>query len=172
MKSSTPNRSHALSRFLAISAVALALPFSALAADRCGDRADRGERGNDNRPGYSMHHRQGMMADLRGIDLSAAQVTQLAALRDEQKKLSGEKRLALREQHDALHKLVMSDAYTPAAAAEIIGKIGALQTEMAKQHAEHSNKLFKLLTPEQRTRMQQNELTGPSSIGKKGPRGR
>ena len=167
MTSNTPNRSHALSRFLAVSALALALPFSAMAADRCGDRASRG---NDDRAGYSMHHRQGMMPDLRGIDLSAAQVTQLSALRDEQKKQFAEKGLALREQHDALHKLVNSDAYTPAAAAEIIGKIGALQTEMAKQHAEQSNKIFKLLTPEQRTRMQQYKLTG--GMGHKGMRGR
>lgn len=167
MTSNTPNRSHALSRFLAVSALALALPFSAMAADRCGDRAGRG---NDDRPGYSMHHRQGMMPDLRGIDLSAAQVAQLSAQRDEHRKQFAEKGLALREQHDALHKLVMSDAYTPAAAAEIIGKISALQTEMAKQHAEQSNKLYKLLTPEQRTRMQQNELTG--GMGHKGMRGR
>ena len=171
MTSNTPNRSHALSRFLTISAVALALPFSAMAADRCGDRAGRGDH---DRPGVAMHH-QGMMTNLRGIDLSAAQVTQLSALRDEQKKLSGEKHLALREQRDALHKLVNSDSYTPAAAAEIIGKIGALQTEMAKQHAEQSNKIYKLLTPEQRTRMQQNELTGAGSMdhmGRKGMRGR
>ena len=171
MNSNTLNQSQprSLSRFLAISAVTLALPFSALAADRCGDRADRGDQ---DRAGYSMHHRQGMMPDLRGIDLSAAQVAQLSALRDEQKKQFAEKGLALREQHDALHKLVNSDAYTPAAAAEIIGKIGALQTEMAQQHAEQSNKIFKLLTPEQRTRMQQNELTGPGPMGHKGMRGR
>jgi len=158
-----------ISRILAISSIALALPLSALAADRC---TDRGARGDRDRPAMSMNHEHGMMSDLRGIDLSAAQVAQLSAQRDEQKKLFAEKSLALREQRDALHKLVMSDAYTPAAAAEIIAKIGAAQTEMAKLHAEQGNKLYKLLTPEQRTKMQQNELTGFGPMDHKGMRGR
>ena len=148
-----------LSRFLAVSAVALALPLSALAA---GHNMDRGGRGDNDRGGFSMHHEQGM----RGIDLTAAQVTQLSAMRDEQKKLITEKHQALRDQHDALHKLVMSDAYTPAAANEIITKISAAQTEMTKLHAEQANKLYKLLTPEQRTKMQQNELLGNGPMGR------
>lgn len=155
-----------VSRFLAVSAVALALPLSALAADRCMDRgAERGDR-----PAFAMHHGHGMMANLRGIDLTPAQVAQLSAMRDEQKKVFHDKFQGLREQHDALHKLVMSDAYTPAAAAEIIAKIDAAQTEMMKLHAEQSNKIYKLLTPEQRTKMQQNELTGGGPMGHKGMR--
>jgi len=157
------------SRFLTISSIALALPLSALATDRC---TDRGARDDHDRSAMSMHHERGMIPNLRGIDLSAAQVAQLSALRDEQKKLFSEKFQALHEQHDALHKLVMSDAYTPAAAAEIIAKIGAAQTEMAKLHAEQGNKLYKLLTPEQRTKMQQNELTGFGPMEHKGMRGR
>ena len=151
-----------ISRFLAVSALALALPLSALANDH---DSDRGGRGNHDRMEFSMHQRHGM-PELRGIDLTAAQVAQLSTMRDEQKKLFAEKGQALRDQHDALHKLVMSDAYTPAAAAEIIGKIGAAQTEMAKLHAEQANKLYKLLTPEQRTKLQQNELTGHGFMGR------
>ena len=150
------------SRFLAVSAVALALPLSALAA---GHNMDCDGYGDHDRGGFSMQHEQGMPG-LRGIDLTAAQVTQLSAMRDEQKKLFTEKHQALRDQHDALHKLVMSDAYTPAAAAEIIAKIGTAQTEMAKLHAEQANKLYKLLTPEQRTKMQQNELLGNEPMGR------
>jgi len=150
-----------VSRFLAVSALALTLPLSAIAAGR---NMDRDERGEHDRGSFSMHHEQGMPG-LRGIDLTAAQVAQLSAMRDEQKKLFTENHQALRDQHDALHKLVMSDAYTPAAAAEIIAKIGAVQTEMAKLHAEQANKLYKLLTPEQRTKMQQNELLGNGPMG-------
>jgi Spy/CpxP family protein refolding chaperone len=105
------------------------------------------------------------MPDLRGIDLSAAQVSQLSALRDEQRKLFADKGQAMRDQHDAMHKLVMSEAYTPAAAAEIIARIGAARSEMAKLHAEQGNKLYKILTPEQRTRLQQNELMGRGPMG-------
>lgn len=148
-------------RYLAIGALALTLPVTALAFGR-GD----GHSGRDggSRPGIEMHHGQGM-PDLRGIDLSAAQVSELTALRDAQRKLFVEKGPAMHEQHEALRKLVMSDAYTPAAAAEIIAKIGAAQTEMAKLRAEQGNKLYKILTPEQRTRLQQNALMGGGSRG-------
>lgn len=150
-----------ISRFIAVSALVLTLPMSTLAFGRDNGHSDRG---GDNRPGMEMRHSQGM-ANLRGIDLSAAQVTQLSALRDEQKKAFTDKGQAMRDQHDALHKLVMSDAYTPAAAAEIIAKIGAAQSEMAKLRAEQGNKLYKILTPEQRTKMQQNELMGRGAMG-------
>lgn len=150
-----------ISRFIAVSALALTLPMTALAFGRDNHHS---ERGGDNRPGYEMRSGHGM-ASLRGIDLSAAQVTQLSALRDEQKKTFTDKGQGMRDQHDALHKLVMSDAYTPAAAAEIIAKISTAQNEMAKLRAEQGNKLYKILTPEQRTKMQQNELTGRGSMG-------
>ncbi len=152
-----------ISRFLAISTLALALPLSAFAV---GQRGDMNGHSSHGRSGAEMHQRQGM-PDLRGIDLSAAQVSQLSALRDEQRKAFAEKGPAMRVQRDALRKLVMSDAYTPAAAAEIIAKIGATQSEMAKLHAEQANALYKILTPEQRTRMLQNELTGGGSMGHK-----
>lgn len=149
-----------ISRFLAISSLALALPMSAFAYGH-GDRNTGGAQG---RGGVEMHQRHGM-PDLRGIDLTSAQVGQLSTLRDEQRKVFTEKGQALRDQHDALRKLTMSDAYTPAAAAEIIAKISTAQTEMAKLHAEQANKLYKILTPEQRTKMQQNELMGGGKMG-------
>ena len=149
-----------ISRFLAIGTLALALPMSAFAFGH----GDRNACASPDRSGAGMHQQQGM-PDLRGIDLTSAQVSQLSALRDEQRKAFTDKSQAMRDQHDALHKLVMSDAYTPAAAAEIITRIGTAQTEMAKLRAEQGNKLYKILTPEQRTKMQQNELMGHGSIG-------
>lgn len=151
-------------KFLAISAIALAIPFGAYAAGR-GDK-DCGPRDGD-RPNMEMM-RGGGMQGLRGIDLSADQVKQLASLREGQKKVFAEKFMAMRDLHDALHKLVTSDSYTPAAAAEIIAKTTALQGEMAQLHADQANALYKLLTPEQRTRMQQNELMGGGMMGRGG----
>ena len=144
-------------RSIAVSALVLTLPMTAFAFGR--DNGHHADRGGDNRPGIEMRHNQGM-ANLRGIDLSAAQLTQLSALRDEQKKVFADKGQAMRDQHDALHKLVMSDDYTPAAATEIIAKISVAQNEMARLRADQGNKLYKILTPEQRIRMQQNELMG------------
>lgn len=151
-----------LTRFLAVSAIALAVPLSAMAYGRDSNRCDRGD---DNRPPTEMRHKGGM-PNLRGIDLSAEQISALSKLRDEQRKLFMEKGQAMRDQHDALRKLTMSEGYTKAAAAEIIDKISVAQTEMATLRAEQANQLYKILTPEQRTKMQQNELMGD------GPRGR
>ena len=149
MKTTTP-----VTRLLTVGALALGVSLNAFAAGP--ESCDRGPR--DHAP-MSMHQRGGF-GDLRGIDLSAAQVAELRKLRDEEQKTMRDKGQALRDQHRALHDLVMSDAYTPAAAAEIIARIGTAQSEMAKLHAEGANKLYKLLTPEQRTKLQQNELVG------------
>lgn len=155
------NTQTTISRFVAVSALALgicvATPVFAGAQNQCAS-------GPNDRPPMASHHRGGF-GDLRGIDLSAEQVAQLGKLREEEKKQLREQGQALRDQHDALRKLVMSDAYTPAASAELIAKITAAQSEMAKLHAEQGNKVYKLLTPEQRTKLQQNELTGHRSMG-------
>ena len=149
-----------ISRFIAVSALAFGLSMTvpAFAAGHYG-------HGGPDRGAMQMQHGRGM-PNLNGIDLSAAQVAQLSKLRDEARKQMREQGLALRDQHDALRKLTLSDAYTPAAAAEIIAKITSAQSEMAKQRAEQGNQLYKLLTPEQRTKMQQNELTGQRPAGR------
>ena len=159
------NTKTTISRFVAVSALALgicvATPAFAGAQSQCA-------RGPNDRPPMVAHH-GGTFGDLRGIDLSAEQVAQLGKLREEARKQMREQGLALHDQHLALRKLVMSDAYTPAASAELIAKISAAQSEMAKLHAEQGNKVYQLLTPEQRTKVQQNELTGgrPSGRGNK-----
>ena len=150
------NTQTTISRFVAISALALGICVAAPALAGAQNQCERGPR---DRGAMEMHHRGGF-GDLRGIDLSADQVAQLGKLREEEKKQLREQGQSLRDQHDALRKLVMSDAYTPAASADLIAKITAAQSEMAKLHAEQGNKLYKLLTPEQRTKLAQNELTG------------
>jgi Spy/CpxP family protein refolding chaperone len=156
------NTKTTISRFVAVSALALGIslagPAFAGAQDQCA-------RGTHDRPPMAAHH-GGMFGDLRGIDLSADQVAQLGKLREEARKQMREQALALHDQHLALRKLVMSDAYTPAASAELIAKISAAQSEMARLHAEQGNKVYQLLTPEQRTKVQQNELTGGRSGGR------
>ena len=148
-----------ISRFLAISTLALALPMTALAKGNDSDRCAA-----HNRQNVEIHHGHGM-PELRGIDLTAAQVAKLTELRDAQHKTFADNAALLHEQHDALNKFVMSEAYTPEAAREIIAKIGAVQSEMARLHAEQSHKLYEILTAEQRTRLQQNELMSPRMKG-------
>ena len=161
MKSTTT-----VSRLLAASVIAFGVATSALAAapEHCGSGPD------ERAPMAMQHHHRGGFVDLRGIDLSADQVKELSRLRDEEQKTMRDQAQKLRDQHDALRKLVLSDAYTPAAAAEIIAKISSAQGEMAKLHADSANKTYKLLTPEQRTRAQQNDLTGARPAAREGKR--
>lgn len=149
-----------ISRFLAISTLVLSIPMTAFAYGN--DHGGRDGRGGS---GSATYHGQGMTS-LRGIDLNTAQTAQLTNLREEQKKLSTEMNKALHDQRDALHKLVLSETYTPTAAAEIITKMGGTRTEMAMLDAEQNNKRYKLLTPEQRTKLQQNELMGQGMRGR------
>ena len=150
------NTKTTISRFVAVSALALGISLAAPAIagtqEQCG-------RGPHDRPPMAAHH-GGMFGDLRGIDLSPEQIAQLGKLREDAKKQMREQGLALHDQHLALRKLVMSDAYTPAASAELIAKISAAQSDMAKLQAELGNKVYQLLTPEQRAKLAQNELTG------------
>lgn len=157
------NTKTTISRFVAASALALGI---SLAGPALAGAQDQCARGTHDRPPMEAQH-GGMFGDLRGIDLSADQIAQLGKLREESRKQMREQAQALHDQHLALRKLVMSDAYTPAASAELIAKISAAQSEMAKMHAEQGNKAYQLLTPEQRTKVQQNELTG----GRPGGRG-
>ncbi len=154
------NTKTTISRFVAVSALALgislAVPAIAGAQEQCA-------RGSHDRPPMEAHHRGGIFGDLRGIDLSPEQVAQLGKLREDAKKQMREQGLALHDQHLALRKLVLSDAYTPAASAELIAKISAAQSEMARLHAEQGHKVYQLLTPEQRAKLAQNELTGGRS---------
>ena len=148
-------------RFLAISMLALALPLSAFAAE-----------GEDRPEGCPKHHthRHEMQYDaglneLHGFDLSAAQVAQLAKLREEQSKTLAENARHLHERQHALNDLVMSESYTPDAAREIIAQIGAVQSEMAKLRAEQSHKVYELLTPAQRAWMRQHGVMVPGMAG-------
>ena len=157
------NTKTTLSRFVAVSALALGV---SLAAPALAGAQEQCARGPYDRPPMEAHHRGGIFGDLRGIDLSAEQIAQLGKLREEARKQMREQGQALHDQHLALRKLVMSDAYTPAAAAELIAKISAAQSDMARLHAEQGNKVYQLLTPEQRAKVQQNELTGGRSGGR------
>ena len=157
------NTQTTISRFVAVSTLALGI---SLAAPASAGTQDQCARGPHDRPPMEAHHRGGIFGDLRGIDLSPEQVAQLGKLREDAKKQMREQGQALHDQHQALRKLVMSDAYTPAAAAELVAKISAAQSDMARLHAEQGNKVYKLLTPEQRAKVQQNELTGGRSGGR------
>jgi Spy/CpxP family protein refolding chaperone len=148
----------AISRFLAVSAMALALPLSAIADGRDNNRC---ERDDNSRPTMAMRHKSGMLG-LRDIDLTAEQVGALSKQRDDSRQLFVGKIQALRDQHDALRKLTMSDSYSKDTAAQIVEKIAVAQSEMELLHAEQGNLLYKILTPEQRTRLAQNELMDSS----------
>lgn len=165
-------------RFLSISALALALPLSALAQTPAASAPAAGaapmQRGHHGHHGAGMQQ-GGHLFMLRGLDLSAAQQAQAKTLFEAQRPAFEEKSKAVREAHDALHLLVSSGKYTPEKAAELVKDITQKESAQLLFKAEQGNKLMQILTPEQRsklqTRMQEKgAMRGPMHGGRHGGR--
>ena len=174
-----------VSRFLAVSALALAVPFSALAASsdakpqepacpmmQGGDWGgshhgyrgpdDRGDRdhGRDHGSNDARDMGRGAMGGMpglpmmRGLNLSEAQRTQLQGMMEVQRKAVTEKMQAVHDARIALARLSFSDAYNTKKAGELAATLTQKESELAKLMAEQGNKVYQLLTPEQRTQVQ------------------
>ncbi|MBS1208813.1 MAG: motif family protein [Proteobacteria bacterium] len=149
-------------RFLTVSAMALALPLSALAQETASS-APAAKAGDVRRPlmahgNHGIHHgsagaAHGAMFALRGLDLSPAQREQVKALFDAQRPAFQEKSKAVHEARVALHQLSLSDKYTPERAAELAQDVAQKDSAQLLFMAEQGNKLAKILTPEQRSKM-------------------
>jgi len=154
MTSSNPT----IRRFLTVSALALALPLSALAQEAAS--APAAKAGEMRRPmmthgEHGMHHgpEGRAMFALHGLDLSTAQREQVKALFEAQRPVFQEKAKAVHEARTALHQLSLSDTYTPERATELAQDIAKKDSAQLLFMAEQGNKLAKILTPEQRSKM-------------------
>ncbi|GAB2892450.1 hypothetical protein GCM10027046_21650 [Uliginosibacterium flavum] len=162
-------------RFLTVSALALAVPLSALAqtppaasAPAAGaapmQHGQHGHRGHHGRADSGM--RGGHMFMLRGLDLSAAQQEQVKTLFEAQRPAFEEKSKAVREARNALHLLVSSGKYTPERANELTKDIAQKESVSLLFMAEQGNKLMQILTPEQRTKLQARMQEKSSTRGR------
>ncbi|MDO6386227.1 Spy/CpxP family protein refolding chaperone [Uliginosibacterium sp. 31-12] len=143
-------------RFLCVSALALALPFSAQAqeATQSAPAARPAPHGGMSHRGHhGMEQGHDFMGALRDLKLSSEQRDKLRALMQEQRTATQDKREALREARQALHKLVIDGNYTPERASAIASEIGKKNAELALAMAETGHKAQQILTPEQRKQL-------------------
>ncbi len=146
-------------RFLCVSALALALPLAAEAQEstQSAPAAAPAPHGRMQFHGPAGHHGMAegheFMSTLRGLKLSTEQRDKLRALMQEQRGAMQEKRDAVREARQTLHKLVTDGSYTPERASTIASEIGKRDAELALAMADTGNKVYQILTPEQRKQL-------------------
>lgn len=161
-------------RFLAVSAVALALPLSAHAQEAASQpvahcQADRPHGFRQHVPSHE--ERRGPLFLLHGLDLSAAQQSQIKALAEAQRAALETHRQSMQELHATLQTLALADKYDATAVAAKAEQLGHAAAEMARVRADGLQKVYALLTPEQRARFQQR-MGAQAPCGKDRPHGR
>lgn len=157
-----------VARFLALSAVALSVPMTVLAAatdgatpDQSRPAASMDDWGGPHHHGHHDRHggREGFggpgMMMLHGLDLTEAQRTQVKTLMDAQRQAFADKAKAMHDARVELAKLAMSDAYNARKAGDLATSLAQKESDLAKLMAEQGNKVYQILTPEQRTKLQQ-----------------
>lgn len=160
--------SHIVQRFLATSAIALALPFAAQAqpapaaetpASQSSPKAPREPHRHGHRDHQRHHggkHQDGMRA-LRGLDLSQAQRDQLRALFDAGREARRKQMEEMHAARQALHALALSADYNPTRAGELARDIAQKESALLLARAEEQHKLLQILTPAQRKQLDERK---------------
>lgn len=138
--------SPAIFRFLATSAIALAVPLTALAQTASAPAAPE----HQGRNGEPM-----VMHMLRGLDLSETQRGQIKALADSQREQVRAGMQNVREQRRALHALAFADKYDAAAASAKADQLARAEADLARLTTENMQKIYALLTPEQQAKLKE-----------------
>ncbi|MGL4723504.1 MAG: ATP-independent periplasmic protein-refolding chaperone Spy [Scandinavium sp.] len=109
----------------------------------------------DNAP--MMHHKgkPGMHHDMmfKGLNLTDAQKTQI---RDIMKEQRGKMQRPSQDDRRAMHSLIASDTFDKAKAEEMVNKMEAQHKAMALSRMETQNKIYNILTPEQKKQFNAN----------------
>lgn len=145
-------------RFLATSALALALPFAAQAQQASAPSSDSRPPMNRHQ-GHHGHHRDhgGKQHDpmrmLRALKLSQAQQDQARALFDAGREAHRKQMDEVQAAREALRQLSLSEQYSTARATELSRDIAQKESALLLARAEQGNKLQQILTPEQRKQL-------------------
>ena len=130
---------------LAAGSIALALPTAAVSHPSGGPQSHEmrgGERG-------------GSMLMLRGLDLTQEQRDQVFKIFHEQTPTIRSRMQAAREAQQALRQSALSPNFDSARARELADAAAKAHADVALMRAESMSKVFALLTPEQRTKLEQ-----------------
>ena len=123
------------------STLALGSASAAFAADTTAPAPDAA-------PMKMMHHKgEGKGGPFAGLNLTEQQRQQM---RDIMKESHQKRGPGMKEERQALHNLVASDSFDEAKAKAQIDAIGKAQSERMLERAKSENKMYNLLTPEQK----------------------
>ncbi|TDN64404.1 ATP-independent periplasmic protein-refolding chaperone Spy [Scandinavium goeteborgense] len=104
-----------------------------------------------------MHHKgkPGMHHDMmfKGLNLTDAQKQQI---RDIMKEQRGKMQRPSLDERRAMHNLIASDSFDKAKAEEMVTKMEAQHKDMAVSRMETQNKIYNILTPEQKKQFNAN----------------
>lgn len=149
----------ALKRILLIGGIGFAIPLAALAARPMMDGPDACDRpppmGHGTGPEFSPGPDMAALPPfLNQLDLSEAQRDKIFDLLHAEAPRLRDQDKALRHSHDALRELSHTDNFDAKRAKELSDSGAHAMAEMALARASMEHQIFKLLTPEQRERMQ------------------
>lgn len=139
--------SPAILRFLATSAIALAVPLTALAQTASAPASSPEHRGHPGEP-VVMHM-------LRGLDLTESQRSQIKALADSQREAMRSSMQKVRDLRRSLHEQAFSDKYDAAAASAKADQLARAEADLARLTTENMQKIYALLTPAQQTKLKE-----------------
>lgn len=129
---------------LALSAASVAFAADTTAAPAAADTA----------PTKMMHHKgEGHDGPFAGLNLTEQQRQQM---RDIMKESHHKRGPGMKEERQALHNLVASDSFDEAQAKTQIGAISKAQSEHMLERAKAENKMYNLLSPEQKKQFNEN----------------
>lgn len=161
-----------ITRYLAVAALALAIPLTVVAnsagpreaggGGHCGamdGRGPMGKRGGE-RGGEMLPHY------LRGLNLTEAQRDKVFEVMHAQAPLTREKAKAHQAAEEALRKLAAGPDYNEAKARGLADTLGKSVAEMALVRAKADRQIFDILTPEQRQQLAEMK---PGGDGKSPP---
>lgn len=147
----TPTFRPSLGRFLAASAVALALPLHAAAHP--GMEGDCGP-GRPPMAGMPPHGMPGAMPPfLRALDLSEAQQDKVFAVMHAQAAQSYERMKLLHKAEADLRNLARAADYSEAAARSLADKLARAQADAILERVRSERQILEILTPEQREKL-------------------
>ncbi|PPC87583.1 MAG: hypothetical protein CTY37_03255 [Methylotenera sp.] len=140
-----------IKQLLAISALAIALPFSASSYAESGKHCNH----HDNKGGHGYKHgghsgKADMPHHFKALNLTQDQQDKVFAIMHEQAPAKYAQHKQQRETMEALHTLAQADTFDEAKAQQLTDQLGKLEKEKALSRIKTEAKINAILTPEQR----------------------
>lgn len=139
-------------RLLVVGGLAITLPLAAQARPFGGDHFGPGAHAE-----MGMRGGHGMNRMLRGLDLTEAQRDQIFQLRHAQAPALREKSKELRDIRKELQEATMSEQYDEARVRALSDNAARAMAELIEMRARLQNQIYQLLTPEQRTKLEERK---------------